>query len=179
MFNEHPGLRHHCIATVVLTVLLLGGCTGPTPYGPATDRFGYKDNAIESDRFRVSFRGNSATDRETVETYLLYRAAELTLEQGGTYFTVVARDLEKSERYVQFDYMPFGYGGYGYYGYHGGYYFRRSVVAGPSDSIPITRYEAVAEIVVGGPELAANGANAYDARDVAQTLGPRIVRTGN
>ena len=33
------------------------------------------------DRWKVSFSGNSLTDRNTVETYLLYRAAELTDQQ--------------------------------------------------------------------------------------------------
>jgi hypothetical protein len=39
---------------------------------------GYSEQQIENNRFRVQFAGNSLTDRKTVETYLLYRAAELT-----------------------------------------------------------------------------------------------------
>ena len=46
---------------------------------------------------------------------------------------------------------------------------------GPVESIPVTRYEAVAEIVIGGAELEAEGRGAYDARDVISNLGPKIV----
>lgn len=166
--------------TVLLAMLglaaVLGACSTPTPYAPAADRFGYRDSGIEQNRYRVSFSGNSATDRETVETYLLYRAAELTLEKARSHFVVVARDLDKNERYMHHDYFPFGFGAFGYYSHHGGYFFRQSMFAGPSDSIPITRYEAIAEIVIGGPELKAEGTDAYDAQDVISNLGPKIVR---
>lgn len=163
-------------AALILCLILMAGCSTPTPYAPATDRFGYKQSGIEEHRYRVSFRGNSATDRETVETYLLYRAAELTVESGGTFFAVVSRDLEKNERYIRHTYLPFAYGAPGFYGYHGGYYYRRAAFAGTTDSIPITRYEAIAEILVGGPELLKEGVNAYDARQVIGNLEPRIVR---
>ncbi|UUX50045.1 hypothetical protein NUH88_21985 [Nisaea acidiphila] len=179
MENRNPGCTRSVLASLAVTFFLLAGCTTPTPYAPATDRFGYRENAIESDRFRVSFRGNSATDRETVETYLLYRAAELTLEKGGTFFTVVARDLEKNKRYVHHTYYPFAYSGYGAYGYHGGYYFRSSFAHGTSDSIAITRYEAIAEIVIGGEELRTDGPSAYDAREVLENIGPRVERPRN
>ncbi|WP_420405079.1 CC0125/CC1285 family lipoprotein [Nisaea sp.] len=177
MRTLQPLRRTAFLAGVLALAAALGACSTPTPYAPADDRFGYKDSSIERDRYRVSFNGNSATDRETVETYLLYRAAELTLENGQSHFVIVLRDLDKNERYVHHSYYPFDYGTYGYYGYHGGYYFRRSVLAGPSDSIPIARYEAIAEIVIGGDELKAEGTDSYDAREVLSTLGPRIVRT--
>jgi hypothetical protein len=167
------------ISGLLLLALLfpvLAGCASPTPYAPLSDRFGYKDSSIESNRYRVSFSGNSSTDRETVETYLLYRAAELTLEKGAAYFLVVERDVEKTDRYLNYSYEPFGYAGYGYYGYHGGYYFRHRVYAGPDESVPISRYEAIAEIVVGGPGLSDNKADLYMAKEVIENLGPKIVR---
>ena len=162
------------IALILLPVL--AGCASPTPYAPLSERFGYKDSSIESDRYRVSFSGNSATDRETVETYLLYRAAELTREKGADYFIVVERDVEKTDRYLNYSYAPFGYAGYGYFGYHGGYYFRHRIYTGPDESVPISRYEAIAEIVVGGPELSGNKADVYRAQEVIENLGPKIVR---
>src|SRR5688572_23728482 len=74
---------------------LLAACATATPYQPATSgSYGFSEQQIEDDRVRISFRGNSVTDRETVETYLLYRAAEVTLQGGHDYFVVAQRDTE-------------------------------------------------------------------------------------
>jgi len=170
--------RARISALLFLALLLpvLAGCASPTPYAPLSDRFGYKDSSIESNRYRVSFSGNSSTDRETVEAYLLYRAAELTLEKGAAYFLMVERDVEKTDRYLNYSYAPFGYAGYGHFGYHGGYYFRHRVYAGPDESVPITRYEAIAEIIVGGPGLSDKKADLYMAKEVIENLEPKIIR---
>jgi hypothetical protein len=56
---------------------------------------------IETNRFRVSFAGNSMTSRETVERYLLFRAAEITLQQGYDGFEMADRSTERhSNTYV-------------------------------------------------------------------------------
>ena len=72
---------------------VLGACATATPYQAAsgTDR-GYSEQKIENNRFQVQFAGNSLTDRKTVETYLLYRAAELTKQNGFDHFRVMRRD---------------------------------------------------------------------------------------
>ena len=158
---------------LLLLAVALGGCTTPTAYQPETKRYGYADIAIEEDRYRISFRGNSATKRETVEIYLLYRAAELTLQRGGDHFTVVERSVDKDQRYHSHQYWHFGhvYPGRA----HGGYYYA-SVAAPLGDSIPITRYEAIAEIIIGKGAAPEDGPNVYDARDVIAKLEPRISR---
>jgi len=64
---------------------ILAACATATPYQAASapGAFdGFSQTMIENDRARVSFGGNSLTDRETVENYLLYRAAELAVERG-------------------------------------------------------------------------------------------------
>jgi len=53
---------------------------------------------IENDRARVTFGGNSLTERETVENYLLYRSAEIAVERGFDYFTLAERDTEQKTR---------------------------------------------------------------------------------
>ena len=87
---------------VAFAAASLAACTtGPTPYqSGVADGYGYEETAIESDRYLVSFRGNSLTERENVETFLIYRAAELTLEQGRDHFLVVRRDTESDRRTV-------------------------------------------------------------------------------
>ncbi|HEU4430488.1 MAG TPA: hypothetical protein VFT98_17130 [Myxococcota bacterium] len=66
-------------------------CATETRYQPAEGPgdYGYREQRIESDRWRVAFRGNSMTELESVEQALLYRAAELTLEQGFAWFRIV------------------------------------------------------------------------------------------
>lgn len=162
----------------------------PTPYQPASagsraNAYGYSDQQIEPDRFRVSFAGNSYTERETVERYLLYRAAQLTVERGYDHFILADRDTDKKTRtYVN---QPFGgfssfgywspywryYGaGYGWRGwdpFFGGPFFDRTV-----DVRTVERYEALAEIVLGrGPKP--QNVRAFDARAVLQSLGPSVV----
>src|SRR5688572_16406254 len=85
-----------------LCALVLAACATPTPYQPnvqgQSTSGGYSDARIEENRFRVTFSGNSLTSRETVETYLLYRAAELTLSSGYDYFIIADRQTDRSTR---------------------------------------------------------------------------------
>ena len=101
---------------VVAVAALLAACVSPTPYQPAQPRgFGYSEERLDQNKFRVTFRGNSLTKRETVVDYLLYRAAELTLQNGFSHFLVVGRDTEAKTRYrTWID----SYGGRGWF-YHG------------------------------------------------------------
>ena len=68
--------------------LLLGACATDTPYGAAESSRakGYMEQPIESNRYRVSYRDQSA---ETARSRALRRAAEITLNQGAEWFQVV------------------------------------------------------------------------------------------
>ncbi|HEX8300174.1 CC0125/CC1285 family lipoprotein [Sphingomonas sp.] len=167
----------------------LGGCMTATPYQPATgySANGYSDQQLEDDRFQVNFRGNSLTSRETVERYLLFRAAELTLQRGFDHFILVSKDTEtRTTRYREpsaFGAGPWGYWspswryyrrgfGWGYYNpfYDDPFWSRRDW-----DYRTVNQYEAMAEIVVGrGPKPRGN-VRAFDAREVIDRLGPSIV----
>lgn len=70
--------------------LLLAACVTPTPYQAAIGEFGqgYSETRIETGKYRVSFKGNTATSRETAENYILLRAAELAKAEGYDYFVV-------------------------------------------------------------------------------------------
>jgi len=91
-------LRHLLLAA---SVAILSACATSTPYQAASKPGGFdgfSQTLIENDRARVSFGGNSLTDRETVENYLLYRAAELAVERGFESFTLTERDTEEKTR---------------------------------------------------------------------------------
>src|SRR5271156_7192559 len=94
-------LRH---AATALCVVLVAPCQTPPPYQPAVTPNGdcYSTQQIESNRFRVSFKGNSLTNRQTVDTYMLYRAAEVTLQNGSDYFVVVNKDVDKNTAYENY-----------------------------------------------------------------------------
>jgi hypothetical protein len=187
------------LMTTLAAVALIGaaaGCATPTPYQPdrpgAAQSGGFSENQIEANRFRVTFSGNSLTSRETVESYLLYRAAELTVNQGYDWFMTADRRTEKSTSYMvdpdPFYTSPFyqswGYGWRPSWRYYGGPYGWRSwdpwgqdpFWANSMDVQEINRYEANAEIVMGHGAKPADNPVAFDARAVMANLGPAIVR---
>ncbi len=71
----------------IISIIFLTGCVTSTPYQPA-DYLGngYKDVQLTDNKMRISFKGNKVTERETVETYLFYRAAEVTQDKGFRFF---------------------------------------------------------------------------------------------
>jgi hypothetical protein len=158
---------------------LAAACATATPYQPAaSDRYGFSEQRIENNRVRITFRGNTLTDRETVETYLLYRAAEITLQNNMDYFIVANRDTEERTRLQStgprharfaFDYWYFS-PRRGWSPWYDPFWDE------PTSYREVTRYEAVAEIAMfSGPKPAAD-ANAFDAREVQANLQGRIVR---
>ncbi len=188
--------------TVVAAIALLSACATTTPYQAASNPGafdGYSQTMIEHDRARVSFGGNSLTDKETVENYLLYRAAEITKERGFDYFMLTKRDTEAKTRVdispqfgvydPYFDYAfyrpSFGWSRYHRFShFHDPYFYRRSGFGyfGRSydpffndyDVREITKYRASAEVKFGkGPRPDAD--NAFNAQEVMTNLAPSIV----
>ena len=157
----------------VTALLLLAACASPTPYAPLADRYGYAEQQLEDNRYRVTFTGNTVTAKETVENYLLYRAAELTRTRGYDYFELTDRDTDKSTRYLS-NYTTFGH----FRSRHDRFGLSHS--AGPGfvtgTARPITEYEATATILLFRGNKPDDKAQAYDARDVLLRLGPRIRR---
>jgi hypothetical protein len=158
----------------LVAVVLLSGCATPTPYQPATDGFGYADQQIETNRFRISFAGNSVTPRQTVENALLLRAAEMTLANQGDYFLVVERNTDANTvYYASFDRFP-GFGGF-YYGWGRGMIFPPRALSTGSIR-PVTRFYAEATILVRSGEKPTDDPQAFDARDVIARVGPLVPR---
>ena len=188
------------VFAAVASATMLSACMTATPYKPATgagfNRAGFSETRVEPNRFIVTFAGNTVTDRDTVERYLLFRASELTLQNGYDYFVMVQRDTDRQARTYStgtgFGYGGFGYGGFGYGGF-GGYWgpswrFRGRPWGGgwggwgawgggfnDFDVRTVDRYEASAEIVMrrGAPD--ADNVRAFNARSVADSIGPSVV----
>ena len=151
-----------------LALFGLAGCETPSAYAPQTSprSEGYSDKQLASNRFRVSFHGNSATSREQVEDYLLRRAAEVTLQAGYSGFMFDHRDTKTRTRYyTDFTGWP-GWGGYG------GWYWHSWDFDATADTRPITSYSAYAEITTLKDEDARHQPTALNAQDVLNHLGP-------
>jgi hypothetical protein len=138
---------------------------------------GFSDVRLDSNTFQVSFRGNGYTSRQTVETFALYRCAELTAQAGFDTFVIVGGDTQAAQVLWQ---MP-------------GYYSSTTMVSGttvggmtvgtantwgtytPGPVIPIRKYEAM--IVFKAFKGPKGSAQAFDAREVMSYLGSRVGQT--
>ncbi|MGZ9098320.1 MAG: CC0125/CC1285 family lipoprotein [Brevundimonas sp.] len=175
-------------AATLGAALVLSACATPTPYHAAspTDPAhadGYRELRLEPERWRVVFAGNTLTSRETVETYLLYRAAELTLQNGYDWFLAVERDTEEHVTLVVRE--PVGVWGPGWEPHWryadgarpGGWRsWDRHGLDPAFDVQGVTAYEAVAEVVMRRGPRPADDVRAFDARAIKASLEHRIIR---
>jgi hypothetical protein len=184
--------RLRAAAAPLAALSLLAACATATPYQPLGVRGaasgGYSEQRLEENRYRVSFTGNEFTSRQRVENYLLYRAAELTLQAGYDGFTMVTRGTDPHTRTtVSRDpfYGPWGGGPWGYWGpswrFRGrGFGWRTwdpwigdPFWADNLDVSTVTSFEASAEIVMFRGRRA-DDPRSFDAHQVVANLGPTV-----
>lgn len=158
--------------------LALAACgTTPTPYAPVGggSSYGYSDQRLDANTWRVTFAGNAATPRTTVDDYLLYRAAEISTTEGASSFVVIKETMERDLTY---------HGGpvFGVAGarrFRHGFYHRRAFGFpgyGFSRVGPVKRYFGEATIRLYRQAPPAGQGASYDARSVLEIVGPRVVR---
>lgn len=172
-------MRIAALAAAVACGLALAGCETATPFQPlqrgTAISGGYSDQQIEDNRFQITFEGNSATPRATVETYLLYRAAQVTVEHGFDWFEMVSRSTDADvSTWVTGTSPVWGagwwapswrWGGPGGWGAWGSYSVTNSV-----------SFQAMAEILTFKGPRPASHPRAFDARQVLTFVGPRVIR---
>ena len=178
------GLMAAALASVTL---LAAGCATETTYRPAMghgfERAGYSERQIEPNRWLVMFAGNTVTPRDTVERYLLFRAAPLTLPTGNDFLVEVDPATSPQSRTYSTPGVGYGgfgrCGGYGRYGGFGGFGgFGYGGFGDPffgGDIETVDRVEAEAQIVMRRGPVPTGNVRAFDARAVLRTLGPTIV----
>jgi hypothetical protein len=169
-----PAARGLVLALGLGLTLGLAGCMTPTPYAPRLEGqdTGYTDRALAQNRYRITFTGNTATPRETVESYLLLRAAEVTRAAGSTNFMFDTRNTRANTSVQTVPYGPPPDPFWGYrrgFGYWGGWGFPYDPMV---DVVVRTNYEAYAEIVLLTPEQAAKEPRSLSAQDVIARIGP-------
>ena len=173
------------ILAAALAIGALGGCATGTPYQPLeagrSAAGGYSDEKLDDNRFRVSFAGNTLTSRETVENYLIFRAAELTLEEGFDWFRIDTRHVERE---VERDALRYRYAPYSLHWTPRWEFYGPRVGRYPCPTYPywcydidmreIERYAASADITTGKGAKDASDIHAFDAREVVERLSPDI-----
>ena len=157
----------------VLATISLSACGHTSVYAPMDGRYGFAEQRIEQNRFRVMFHGDSSTSRETVENFLLYRAAELTLENGYDYFLIEegGTDIARSLTYIGpgavYGYYPYGYHRFPYYAFGYSWAYDTSYREN-------RRFEAHAYILMYPGKKPADEPLAFDAREVVSNLKGRV-----
>lgn len=85
-------------------VVAMSGCA--TMYQPNAWTGGYKDYALGNNTYEVWFGGNGHTKKDKVVEFALLRSAEVTLEEGFKYFTILESKTDSSYKY---EYTSYGH----------------------------------------------------------------------
>jgi hypothetical protein len=168
----------------------LSACATQTPYQPEIPggrvHGGYSEVRLSTNRFQVTFDGNTLTSRERVEAYLLFRAAELTVQNGFDWFRMEDRSTQRDRQtYEEPRYHPsHDYShwrpNWRYYRRQHGWrnwdpYGRDPFWADDRTIITVEEFEAHAQIVMFRAPIPA-GVTAFNARTVIDGLGSWIER---
>ena len=155
---------------ILLLCAALAACATATPYKPVDkDGFGYFEQKLETNRYRVTFTGNSKTPRQTVEDYVLYRAAELTLANEMDFFVLSDRTTNAERR--ENGGVNVGVGGFSF-GSHSGV----SIGLGTFTGSDKTAYQGTVEVQMRKGRKPGDNPDAFDAHEVIANLGSAIDR---
>lgn len=174
------------LAVFAVTALALSACATSGLYQARDAESGYAETQLGASHWRVEFVGDNFTSRETVETYLLYRAAELTAQNGDEWFAMSAPSTSEDVEIIVEGERPQAYRDR----YWRPRWRRRSrffwsdvdpVGPMPYERRPVlesnvaerVHYSASVEIFTG---RGAAPAGAFDAAQIIARLGPSIIR---
>ena len=154
----------------VCIALTLSACA--TPYGKYGLLGGFTDSRIYENTFSISVDTNALTSQQTTSMHALFRAAELTVENGFDYF-VIASDAHNSTSMALA--MPGGSTSNTTINTYGSTaYGRTTTTYAPTTVVPVV-YPNSTLIIKSFKGTKPDGApNAYDARSVMRYIGPQI-----
>ena len=156
---------------LAVSALALSACASLAPYGPqqSAGGQGFNEQRIESNRFRVTYNGVGAPG--PVMDRALFRAAQLTVDQGYDWFEVTQRWIDgrpDSAGGVRPS-VSIGAGG----GRYGGYSASGVGVGLGFDLSGPQPTSTTLEIVLGRGQRP-NRPDVYDARGVQDAIRPRL-----
>lgn len=77
-----------------LFAFVITGCA--SPYQPEGFGGGFSETQLDTNVFRISFRGNGLTSTDRAEELALLRSAETTLNNGFTHFALVSNQTHET-----------------------------------------------------------------------------------
>ena len=164
-------MKRLTLLTLAASALALTACASLAPYGPQAgpNGQGYAEQRIESNRFRVTYRGVGAPG--PVADMALLRAADLTVQNGFDWFEVTQRwtDGRRDSAGGLRPSVSIGAGSSRY-----GRYSTSGVGVGVGLDLSGPQPTSTALEVVMGSGLRPDRPGAYDARDVQMSLRGRF-----
>ncbi|WP_339930472.1 hypothetical protein [uncultured Brevundimonas sp.] len=164
-------MKRLTLLTLAASALALTACASLAPYGPqmGPNGQGYAEQRIESNRFRVTYRGVGAPG--PVADMALLRAADLTVQNGFDWFEVTQRwtDGRRDSAGGLRPSVSIGAGSSRY-----GRYSTSGVGVGVGLDLSGPQPTSTALEVVMGSGLRPDRPGAYDARDVQMSLRGRF-----
>ena len=151
-----------------VALVTLAGCA--TTYQSQGFTGGYKDSQIDSNTFLVEFRGNGYTSPQAVNTYLLYRCAELTATAGYDYFILLGTaSVDEQSLFTTPGHYSATTTGSGSFATTTGTYT-------PGQTTSITKPGTTTVIKAFHGQKPPDNLAAFDAKEVLQHLGPTVRR---
>lgn len=148
-------------------LLLLCHCaTGYHPPGVFGD--GFSEQRVATDRWIVRFDGSAFTPRQRVETYLLFRCAEVTIENNARYFVILGGF---SDLLVSPDFHP---GPTTPTLIDSPEWLSEEPLAAKTDSSPTRRHAARVIIQTFRERRPRGNARVYEAQELIKQLAPRM-----
>ena len=88
-------MRTQIYLALLLVAVAVTGCA--TRYQPDSFNGGYTDVQLNATTFRISVEGNGYTSTDRAQKIALLRAADLTLQSGGTHFIVEGQNIASQQ----------------------------------------------------------------------------------
>jgi len=154
----------------VVMAAMLSACA--TPYGKYGIAGGYVDSRIDENTFSISVDTNGFTSQQTTTMHALYRAAELTVENGFDFFVIASGANNSTSMAMAMPGSSTSNTTVNAYGSTA--YARTSTTYAPTTVVPMV-FPNSTLIIKSFKGAKPDGApNAYDARAVMKYLGPQI-----
>lgn len=156
----------------ICIVLTLSACATPTPYGKYGLLGGYTDARIDDNTFSISVDTNGFTSQQTTSMQALYRAAELTIENGFDYYFIASNATNSTSTAMAMPGSSISNTTINAYGSTA--YARTNTTSIPIAAIPVVFPNSTLIIKTFKGVKPEGATNAYDARTVIKYLGPQI-----
>lgn len=154
----------------ICIVLALSSCA--TPYGRYGLLGGFTDARIDENTFSISVDTNGFTSQQTTSMQALYRAAELTVENGFDYFIIMGGANNSTSMVMAIPGSSTSNTTINAYGHTA--YARTTTTATPTTVMPVIFPNSTLIIKSFKGAKPEGETNAYDARAVIKYLGPQI-----